>query len=94
VPSLLEPFGEAGSHFVALSHLFRVGDTGARFRVATGRAGDVFVCHPFLVHRATWPHLGKIPRIVAQPAIARLRPSHFRREAVPVERAILEGLDY
>jgi hypothetical protein len=36
---------------------------------ATGTAGDVFVCHPFLVHRATWPHRGTRPRIISQPAV-------------------------
>jgi len=37
---------------------------------ATGSAGDVFVCHPFLVHAATWPHRGEQPRFLAQPPIA------------------------
>lgn len=34
---------------------------------ATGSAGDVFVCHPFLVHAASWPHRGEQPRFLAQP---------------------------
>jgi hypothetical protein len=61
---------------------------------ATGAAGDVFVCHPFLVHRATWPHRGTRPRAVAQPGVALLEP--FRLDGVtpcPVERAILAGLE-
>jgi hypothetical protein len=37
---------------------------------ATGRAGDVFLCHPFIVPTATWPHRGTGPRM-----IARSRPS-------------------
>ena len=37
--------------------------------LATGRAGDVFVCHPFLVHAASWPHRGDQPRFIAQPCI-------------------------
>jgi hypothetical protein len=37
---------------------------------ATGSAGDVFVCHPFLVHAASWPHRGEQPRFLAQPPIA------------------------
>jgi hypothetical protein len=36
---------------------------------ATGSAGDVFVCHPFLVHAASWPHRGEQPRFLAQPPI-------------------------
>ena len=38
--------------------------------LATGRAGDVFLCHPFLVHAASWPHRGHLPRMIAQPAVA------------------------
>jgi Phytanoyl-CoA dioxygenase (PhyH) len=37
---------------------------------ATGSAGDVFVCHPFLVHAASWPHRGDQPRFIAQPPIS------------------------
>ena len=36
---------------------------------ATGSAGDVLLCHPFLVHAATWPHTGATPRFIAQPCI-------------------------
>jgi hypothetical protein len=35
-----------------------------------GDAGDVIVCHPFLVHAASWPHTGRHPRIMAQPGVA------------------------
>ncbi|MDY7105157.1 MAG: phytanoyl-CoA dioxygenase family protein [Actinomycetota bacterium] len=38
-------------------------------RPAIGRAGDVFLCHPFLVHAASWPHRGVLPRFIAQPCI-------------------------
>ena len=49
---------------------------------------------PILVHRATWPHLGTRPRMLAQPAIAQHHPFALRDD-VPVctvERAILQGL--
>jgi hypothetical protein len=36
---------------------------------ATGRAGDVYLCHPFIVHTATWPHRGTSPRMMAQPGV-------------------------
>ena len=45
---------------------------------AVGRAGTVYVCHPFLVHAATWPHRGRGPRIVAQPAIHHIEGSGAR----------------
>jgi hypothetical protein len=60
---------------------------------ATGAAGDVYLCHPFVVHTATWPHRGTTPRMIAQPAV------HVRdgfalngTDASPVARAITAGL--
>jgi len=50
--------------------------------LATGGGGDVFACHPFLVHAASWPHRGRQPRFVGQPAIAH-RAGHE-----------LDGFDY
>jgi hypothetical protein len=35
---------------------------------ATGNAGDVFLCHPFLVHAAD-RHRGSLPRFLAQPGL-------------------------
>jgi len=61
--------------------------------VATGRAGDAFLCHPFMVHTATWPHRGTGPRMIAQPAV------HIRdglaldgTDPSPVAKAIMAGL--
>jgi hypothetical protein len=36
--------------------------------LATGRAGDVYLCHPFLVHAAQ-AHRGTTPRVLAQPPV-------------------------
>ena len=92
VPRLLAAFGERG---VFHGDVELQPSTFRRPSVlATGRAGDVYVCHPFLVHRATWPHLGTGPRMLAQPAIDRDVPFALRDD-VPVcavERAILQGL--
>ena len=92
VPRVLAPFGETG---VFHGDVELPASTFRRPRArATGRAGDVYVCHPFLVHRATWPHLGTRPRMLAQPAIAQHHPFALRDD-VPVctvERAILQGL--
>jgi hypothetical protein len=43
-------------------------------RLATGEAGDVYLCHPFLVHAATWPNRGTTPRWIAQPALDPVEP--------------------
>ena len=94
VPRVLARFGERGVFFGdVLGDLPRA--TFQRPRAyATGRAGDVYVCHPFLVHRATWPHRGASPRILAQPEIAHHEPFTLRASAgvCEVERAILRGL--
>ncbi|MDF3856529.1 phytanoyl-CoA dioxygenase, partial [Paracoccus pantotrophus] len=36
--------------------------------LATGAAGTVYLCHPFLVHAAQ-PHRGTRPRFMAQPPL-------------------------
>jgi hypothetical protein len=36
---------------------------------ATGAAGTVYLCHPFLVHAAD-QHRGTTPRVIAQPELA------------------------
>jgi hypothetical protein len=95
VPRVLAPFGERGVFFGDV-----VADLSAstfhrpRAR-ATGRAGDVYVCHSFLVHRATWPHVGSGPRMIAQPEIAHHEPFALRAgsDVCAVERAILRGLE-
>jgi hypothetical protein len=94
VPRVLEPFGATGVYFGDVS-----GDlppsTFERTRArVTGHAGDVYLCHPFLVHRATWPHLGSGPRIIAQPEISHHEPFALRNSAdvCAVEQAIIRGL--
>ncbi|GAB3953383.1 phytanoyl-CoA dioxygenase family protein [Kribbella albertanoniae] len=61
---------------------------------ATGSAGDVYLCHPFLVHAASWPHRGISPRIITQPGVALLEPFTLTdpTAAHPVEAAILAAI--
>jgi hypothetical protein len=95
VPRVLAPFGERGTFFANATATLPA-STFQRSRVrATGRAGDVFLCHPFLVHRATWPHRGARPRIVAQPGVAIHEPFALRHtgDLSPVELAIIRGLE-
>jgi hypothetical protein len=57
-------------------------------------SGDVFLCHPFIVHTAPWPHRSAGPRMIAQPAIN--APAGFALDGPdpsPVSRAIVAGLD-
>jgi hypothetical protein len=53
----------------------------------------VFLCHPFIVHTATWPHRGTGPRMIAQPAVS--APAGFTLDGTdpsPVAQAIVSGL--
>jgi hypothetical protein len=95
VPRMLAPFGEQGVFFGDVTRKLQASTFQRPRARATGRAGDVYVCHPFLVHRATWPHLGSRPRMVAQPEIAHYKPFALRdrSDVCAVERAILRGLE-
>jgi hypothetical protein len=77
VPALLEPFGDDG----VLGLQAPLPAVGERVALATGRAGDVYLCHPFLVHAATWPHQGTRPRVIAQPPITIDGPLRLDRPA-------------
>jgi hypothetical protein len=93
VPALLAPFGDAGTHFATVSEQLPASAYARPSAFATGEAGDVYVCHPFLVHRATWPHRGRHARAVAQPGVAIHQPFRLdTRHQCPVEAAILAGL--
>ena len=94
VAALLGRAGEAGLEWSALEHHLPASTFEREVVRATGEAGDVYLCHPFLVHRASWPHRGRTPRVMAQPSIWLKEPYALidRRGALPVERAILAGL--
>ena len=64
----LAPAGEAG---LTLGELAATGFAESAHRsevAATGVAGTVYLCHPFLVHAAQ-PHHGTRPRFLAQPPL-------------------------
>lgn len=95
VPSRLEAAGETGltCDQLGTTDLFEATAELPR-ALATGRAGDVYLCHPFLVHAAQ-PHQGRTPRFMAQPPLYPAEPYRLTREAgdySPVEVAIRRGL--
>ncbi len=94
VPRILAPHGEPGVFFEQVMRQLPASTFERPRARAIGRAGDVFVCHPFLVHRATWPHRGIAPRIIAQPGIGHHQPFALLDDlnVCAVERAILAGL--
>jgi hypothetical protein len=94
VARMLAPAGENG---LSLRELSANGfaETAQRPEVlATGEAGTVYLCHPFLVHAAQ-PHRGTRPRFMAQPPLAPAEPFLLEREDSaysPVEQAIRNAL--
>ena len=94
VPEVLAPYGEVGAPGEALGPQVDAASANRPVAYATGQAGDVFVCHPFLVHAAQANH-GTRPRFLAQPAIMPNYPYRLDRpdgELSPVERTIKEAL--
>jgi hypothetical protein len=79
--------GEAGMSFYRAAELAAQASAGRPTALATGQAGDVFLCHPFLVHAASWPHTGLHPRIMAQPGVALDDSFPLAPPLSPVERA-------
>jgi Phytanoyl-CoA dioxygenase (PhyH) len=84
---ILKPAGQAGMSFTQAAELAAEASAGRPTALATGQAGDVFLCHPFLVHAASWPHAGRHPRIIAQPGVALHDSFPLVPPLSPVERA-------
>jgi hypothetical protein len=65
------------------------------FIEVTGRAGDVVLIHPYVLHTVSQNHLGTA-RIITNPPVHLKEPMQFLRQEgnySPVERAILRGLN-
>ncbi|MDT9689493.1 phytanoyl-CoA dioxygenase family protein [Streptomyces sp. P9(2023)] len=95
VPSRLEAAGEDGMSTgdLAATGLFEATADLPQV-LATGEAGDVYLCHPFLVHAAQ-PHCGTSPRFLAQPPLYPAAPFQLERANggySPVELAIRRGM--
>jgi hypothetical protein len=86
----LAPAGEAGMSRLVMDQI----GAGRPQALATGEAGTVYLCHPFLVHAAQM-HRGSVPRFMAQPPLDPAEPFRLDREDgdySPVEIAIRQAL--
>ena len=92
VAGLLRPFEEQGLSFMELAG--QLSALPAREEVlATGKAGTVYLCHPFVAHAAQ-PHHGTEPRFIAQPPLVSMG-DFMRGDGLPlspVETAIQMSL--
>lgn len=89
IARLLAPYGDDGLSFMDIAN--RLHTLPEREEVAaTGKAGTIYLCHPFLVHSAQ-SHRGKEPKFMAQPPLL-LRNELTIADAAsgyaPVEEAI------
>jgi hypothetical protein len=78
-----------------MAHL-QLAEVGAErdIALATGKAGTVYLCHPFLIHAAQ-KHRGTAPRFMSQPPLEPANPLRLERAGgaySPVEIAIREAL--
>jgi hypothetical protein len=91
VARILAPAGDNGLSVRDLAAAEGFAETAARREIlATGDAGVVYLCHPFLVHAAQ-QHRGSHPRFLAQPPLVPTGPFLLNRtDGVysPVEQAI------
>jgi hypothetical protein len=93
VPAILTPAGDDGLAWLDVCQQAVPASAYRPTVQATGRAGDVYLCHPFLVHAASWPHRGRSPRMMAQPPVL-LTDGQFPHPSArpfppsPVEQAI------
>lgn len=93
IARILAPAGDEGLTLRELA-ANRFDETAHRDEaLATGEAGTVYLCHPFLVHSAQ-PHRGTRPRFMAQPPLLPSTPLRLDRErdSSAVEIAIRRAL--
>lgn len=94
IAAIVKPEGPKGLSFMELAQ--KLDRLPKRNRMAaTGNAGTVYLCHPFLVHAAQ-QHRGKMPKFMAQPPLLTKRDFNIYQpyeSCCPVEKAILKGIN-
>ncbi len=89
VARALAPFGEEGLTLGELASSEFSESARRPEALATGPAGTVYLCHPFLVHGAQPLVRGTRPRFLGQPALLPKEPlDPWREGAAPVEQSI------
>jgi hypothetical protein len=93
VARILEHEGEKGLSFMELAQRLNTISTKEEI-FATGKAGTVYLCHPFIIHAAQ-NHYGTTPKFMAQPPLLTKNDFNINKidaQLCPVEKAILVGL--
>jgi hypothetical protein len=87
IARVLRPHGRQGLSLRQLVEVFP-GLPAREEVLATGPAGTVYLCHPFLLHAAQ-RHTGTEPRFLAQPPLLLKEELMNGHSHSPVEQAIL-----
>jgi hypothetical protein len=93
IARLLLPYGEKGLGIMPLAGKAVVTEDHS-VALASGGAGTVYLCHPFLVHAAQM-HRGTTPKFMAQPGLIPKEQITLERadsNYSPVERAIRDAI--
>jgi hypothetical protein len=91
-PAVLAPYGDDGAPWLSVCEQVVPASEHLPVVSASGSPGDVFLCHPFLIHAAQ-PHRGQTPRFMAQPPLYAKAPLDLESaNPSPVARAVLGGL--
>ena len=94
VAKRLAPEGEKGLSFMELAQELDALPEREE-ALATGRAGTVYLCHPFIVHAAQ-DHHGTTPKFMAQPPLQPKNEFDIHKaedQLCPVEKAIVKGIN-
>lgn len=93
IPPILEEADDGGMEWMALCKKAVPASQERPVALATGSPGDVFLCHPFLVHAAQ-PHHGTTPRFMAQPPLVPTGELDLEHASpTPVARAVIDALE-
>ena len=92
VPKVLAEYGSDGAPWMPVCERVVPATEECEVITATGHIGDVYLCHPFVVHSAT-AHRGAVPRFMAQPPLEPTGELDLAAQhPSPVAAAVLDGL--
>jgi hypothetical protein len=92
VPAHLQNYGDEGRSWMDLCNAVVPATANRPISLVTGSIGDVYLCHPFLIHSAQ-QHRGRTPRFMAQPPLLPTQDLDLTAaQPTPVAQAVLHGL--
>jgi hypothetical protein len=90
IATMLKSYGEEGLSFMELAAAIPAMPKRDEI-AATGSTGTVYLCHPFIVHRAQ-RHNGIEPKFMAQPPLLLRKELYPDAEESPLEKSLFSAL--